>query len=63
MARPKKPETLALSAPARFWLTKTEYQALGRRARIQGKTISAFARQAVLAAVTAGTDVKQRGAL
>jgi hypothetical protein len=62
MARPRKPESLALSAPARFWVTKAEYRALGRYARLQGKTISALMRDVLLATMTADARPSKRDA-
>jgi len=55
MARPKKPEKLALSAPVRSWFRRAEAAALGRHARVKGKTISTFVRDTVLAAIAADT--------
>lgn len=52
MARTKTPEKFHLSATARTCLKKNEYSALGRHARVKGKTVSALMRDLILAELT-----------
>lgn len=62
MARLKGPDRNRRAASARACLTKTEYAALGRHARLQGKTISTFVRDVVLDALSAEPTHELRSA-
>ncbi|CAN0421250.1 unnamed protein product [Phaeothamnion confervicola] len=53
MARPKGPEKGVRAAAARTCLTRAEYAALGRFARVKGTTISSLLRDVLLATMAA----------
>ncbi|KWT67503.1 hypothetical protein APY04_1862 [Hyphomicrobium sulfonivorans] len=58
MSQYKKPEKLRQSAQARTCLTKSEYAALGRYARVSGLTVSALMRRLILAELAGAAAAK-----